>query len=239
MLFRSIELEKIFDDIEKVIDRNGNLEYSTGQKIEDMKIEYRRFLEKRIEKHNLFNILIKSENKLQDIIKGIIRYYIIHRRDDDIRKLCNEFLSNSVVEEIRDGLVIVKGNQGRFEVRIDEKNIKTSSTSSPARTRTGQTTRSDSSGRTGRKTSTRPNTTKTSGASTNAQKDQKYQDLVNKLKQIGYPDSSDKTLSKEERAQKNETIQKLIADFMSKNISIGEEDAQELGELGEMLKRMK
>lgn len=31
-------LEEIFDDIETVIDMNGNMEYDTNQKIEDMKI---------------------------------------------------------------------------------------------------------------------------------------------------------------------------------------------------------
>lgn len=32
------ELEKIFDDIETIVDANGNMEYETGKFIEDMKI---------------------------------------------------------------------------------------------------------------------------------------------------------------------------------------------------------
>jgi hypothetical protein len=144
-----------------------------------------------------------------------------------------------LVEQVKDGLVIIKGGEETFELTIEQKpgtaSPKTSPTSALQHSRSHLTSRVPPSGRSVA-TSFRRTSNKPQKPQINSD-DEKMDQLVDKLKDLQRNAASDKTksgLDKEERAAR---IQELIAKFKSTRVSA--EESKKLGNMGEELKGSK
>jgi hypothetical protein len=142
-----------------------------------------------------------------------------------------------LIEEVKDGLVVVKGGQETFELEIEKMPETRSLTgTSPASSLKGgqssSTFLSPVSGRTA--ASFKRATNIPQKVQKDGDNDEKMDQLVDKLKDLKNSSDSDKTnsgLSNEERAAR---IEELIAKFKSTRVSA--EEAKKLGNIGEELK---
>lgn len=142
-----------------------------------------------------------------------------------------------LIEQVKDGLVIVKGGQEIFELEIEKMTettspIRTSPTSLLKQGQSPSTSASPVSGRAAagfRRTTNMPQKPQGDGDD-----DEKMGQLMDKLKDLKNSPVSDKTdsgLSTEERAAR---IEELIAKFKSTRVST--EESKKLGNIGEELK---
>jgi len=160
----------------------------------------------------------------------------------------SDTVQHLIIDEIRDGVVIVRNDKETFKVEINQKK-----TPPPAGTRTPAGSRS--SGSTRANTSTRPSPTdrtirtiltqseidKTSVSGRTPVTNPEIEQLFEKIKQIDLEtrstNPSTPPISAEERAAR---IDKIVTEFMSnKNININDEEAKRLTELGKMLEEMR
>jgi hypothetical protein len=142
-----------------------------------------------------------------------------------------------LIEQVKDGFVVVKGSQETFELEIEKMPetrslTRISPTSSLRRGQSPSTYTPPVSGR------TTTNYRRTANTPTKPQRDgdddEKIDQLVDKLKDLKKSSASDKTdspLSTEERAAR---IEELIAKFKSTRVS--SEESKKLGNMGEELK---
>ncbi len=145
-----------------------------------------------------------------------------------------------VIEQVRDSLVVVKGDKGTFELAVEERpqmsllegafpvpkkandQIGSKSTSTaPRRTNTGVT-------RTG--SSPPPRQSRT-------EKNRRLEEFADKLKEIQTSFKSDKTDSGRSAEEKAALMDKLISNFRSSRV--GTEEAKKLGDLGKQLKNVR
>ena len=147
----------------------------------------------------------------------------------------SSIVNHLLIEQVKDGVVIVKNGEETFELKTAEKK---GFPAAPGRT--SPLIRSNPPGgneRTVTPAPTRVNTSKTSKTENDAERAQKVQELFEKIKLIDAANKNpDNPMpSTEERAAK---IQKLITDFKNSNINIDDEEAQKLTNLGQMLENI-
>jgi hypothetical protein len=142
-----------------------------------------------------------------------------------------------LVEQVKDGLVVVKSSKETFELEIEQKPDTTSlNRTSPASSlRSSQSplkSTSPASGRTAtgvRRTINMPQ--KLQG---NGEDDEKMGELVDKLKDLQRNSASDNTNSELDKEKRSARIEQLISKFKSTRVSA--EEAKKLGNIGEKLK---
>jgi len=145
-----------------------------------------------------------------------------------------------LIEQIKDGVVVVKSSDQTFELLIEENPEKsTIKRSSPASTKTSSFSRARSqlpfSRRTPASVTRKPLITPRKSITSEDNKE-KMGELVNKLKDLRRDTNSDNTapgLGGEERAAR---IEELISKFKSTSTRVSAEEAKKLGNLGEELK---
>jgi len=142
-----------------------------------------------------------------------------------------------LIEQVKDGLVVVKSSKETFELEIEQK----PNTTPPNRTSPASSLRSSksplkstspASGRTAtgvRRTIDMPQ--KLQG---NGDNDEKMGELVDKLKDLQRNSASDKTNSELDKEKRSARIEQLISKFKSTRVSA--EEAKKLGNIGEKLK---
>jgi len=143
-----------------------------------------------------------------------------------------------LIEQVKDGLIVVKSSDQTFELLVEENPEKSSlNRTSPVSTKTSSLSRArsslPSSGRITSGVTRRPIITPRK-AVISEDNQEKMGELVNKLKDLRNESNSDKTapgLGGEERAAR---IEELISKFKSTRVSA--EEAKKLGNLGEELK---
>lgn len=142
-----------------------------------------------------------------------------------------------LVEQVKDGLVVVKSSKETFELEIEQK----PNTTPPNRTSPASSLRSSQ----GRLKSTSPASGRTATGvrrtintpqklQGNGDGDEKMGELVDKLKDLQRNSASDKTNSELDKAKRAARIEKLISKFKSTRVSA--EEAKKLGNIGEKLK---
>ncbi len=147
----------------------------------------------------------------------------------------SSIVNHLLIEQVKDGVVIVKNGEETFELKTAEKK---GFPAAPGRT--SPLIRSNPPGgneRTQTPAPTRVNTSKTSKTENDAERALKVQELLDNIKLIdaANKDPDNPMPSTEERAAK---IQKLITDFKNSNININDEEAQKLTNLGQMLENI-
>jgi hypothetical protein len=156
----------------------------------------------------------------------------------------SSMVGHLLVEQVKDGLVVVKGNEETFELKIE----KEPSTGSPKTPKTAPV--SSLNRRQSHLTPTKPPPARTATdfrrTANIPQKpqintdDEKVDELVNKLKDLQKnPDAyqTDSELSKEEKDKRDARIQELISKFKATRVSA--EESKKLGNMGEELKGTK
>jgi hypothetical protein len=147
-----------------------------------------------------------------------------------------------LIEEVKDGLVVVKGSKGTFERPVEQKpttslptNRPTGTTPVSAGPRVQNRTR-PSSPPLGRVPSgvSRTRSVPPSQPQRSAEETAKLEELVSKLKNLQRSSTSDKTSSGPSQAEKAAMVEKLISNFKSSRISDAE--AKKLDTLGKNLK---
>jgi hypothetical protein len=141
------------------------------------------------------------------------------------------------IEQVKDGLVVVKGGQETFELEIEKmpETISLTRTSPISSLRRGQsplTSKSPDSDRTTagfRRATNIPQKPKI-----NSEDDEKMNQFVEKLRDLKKSSASDKTNSEIDEKERNARIQELIAKFKSTRVSA--EESKKLGNMGEELK---
>jgi len=144
-----------------------------------------------------------------------------------------------LVEQVKDGLVIIKGGEETFELTIEREpgagSHKTSPTSALQRSQSNSTSRVPTSSRTAatsfRRTSNIPQKPQIK------RDDEKMDELVDKLKDLQRSAASDKTTSRLDKEERAARIEELIAKFKSTRVSA--EESEKLGNMGEKLKSTK
>ena len=150
-----------------------------------------------------------------------------------------------LIEDVKDGLVIVKSSEGTYELKIEEK-LTNSSPSKPSSvpnkstpTRTGRNTTSASTrpviDLTRKKTTTPAKRTQPS--KTNTDRSAELDALVEKLRNI--PSDSNRIDSGPSNEEKAALIESLINNFKNSNSNINEKEAEKLDVLGDMLEDMR
>ncbi|MHC4487878.1 MAG: hypothetical protein ACYS9C_02990 [Planctomycetota bacterium] len=140
-----------------------------------------------------------------------------------------------VIEQVRDGLVVVKGGKGTFELMVEERPQmsllegassvpKKAGGQKPTLTAPGRT----DAGVTRTRRSPLPRQLRTA-------KNGQLEDLADRLKEISY--KSDKTDSGRSAEEKAAMMEKLISNFKSSRV--GTEEAKKLGDLGKQLKTVR
>jgi hypothetical protein len=145
-----------------------------------------------------------------------------------------------VIEQVRDGLVVVKGGKGTFELAVEERpemSLLEGRTHAPKEAG-GQTSAKSTlttSGRTGaRITRTR---SRPLPRQTRTEKNGRLEDLADRLKEMQTSFKSDKTDSGPNAEEKAALMEKLISNFKSSRV--GTEEAKKLGDLGKQLKNVR
>jgi len=140
-----------------------------------------------------------------------------------------------LVEQIKDGLIVVNGGQESFELAIEESSVKDLSTlsrktSSPARFKPTVPVSGRSSS-----SYTKPSTTVTKTQEANEEEDREARAiaLIEKLRNLQKSTVSDKNIGVDDK-DKAARIEKLISQYQSTRI--GPEEAKKLGNLGKTLK---
>jgi len=140
-----------------------------------------------------------------------------------------------LVEQIKDGLIVVNGGQESFELAIEESSVKDLSTlsrktSSPARFKPTVPVSGRSSS-----SYTMPSTTVTKTQEANEEEDREARAiaLIEKLRNLQKSTVSDKNIGVDDK-DKAARIEKLISQYQSTRI--GPEEAKKLGNLGKTLK---
>ena len=156
----------------------------------------------------------------------------------------SSMVGHLLVEQVKDGLVIVKGNEETFELKIE----KEPSTGSPKTPKTAPV--SSLNRRQSHLTPTKPpparTTTDFRRTANIPQKpqintdDEKVDELVNKLKDLQKSPNTlenNSELNKEEKEKRDARIQELISKFKATRVSA--EESKKLGNMGEELKGTK
>ena len=153
-----------------------------------------------------------------------------------------------LIEDVKDGLVVVKSSEGTYELKIEEK-ITTNSNSEPSsvsRSTPIRPTRSTTPSSANQRTRPAPRqkaiiapVDKPQPTKIDTDRSEQLEDLVKELKELrSQPNSGgDKSgLSNDEKAALIET---LITNFKNSNSNINEKEAEKLDVLGNMLEEMK
>jgi len=143
-----------------------------------------------------------------------------------------------LIEQIKEGLVIVKGGEGTFELALEKKQEKsplegTSPVSSGIGTKSRIKPPALATGRTAadvKETISKPPQPPIRTLEQNA----KLEELVDKLKELQRSSKSDKTTSGPSDEERTVRIEELISKFRAERVSA--EEAKRLGNLGERLK---
>ncbi len=140
------------------------------------------------------------------------------------------------IEQIKDGLVVVKGSEGTFELvaeQIPQKNFLEEAPPVSARP-SGRSVSRPAAGPSGRM---RANIARRASRPTqpqrSAEEDARLEELITKLRSLRESSESDKTDSEPNDARKAELVEKLISNFKSSRVSA--EEAEKLDDLGETL----
>jgi hypothetical protein len=142
-----------------------------------------------------------------------------------------------VIEQIRDSLVVVKGDKGNFELPVEQRpemSLLEGRTHAPkeAGGQTGFKSTLTTSGRTNaRITRTR---SRPPQQPLNTEKTAQLQELADELKKMQKSFRSDKTDSGASPEEKAAMMEKLISNF--KSLRVSAEEAKKLGDLGKQLK---
>jgi hypothetical protein len=148
----------------------------------------------------------------------------------------SSMVGHLLVEQVKDGIVVVKGSKETFELPIEKESgtatpVRMPSASS-ARNRSRLTPTSPASGRSN--TNVRRPTSIPQKPQRNIKDDEKMGQLVNKLKDLQQNSASDKTDSGIDTEERSARIQELISKFKSTRVSA--EESKKLGNMGEELK---
>jgi hypothetical protein len=150
-----------------------------------------------------------------------------------------------LIEDVKDGIVVVKSSEGTYELKIEEKIIKntTSRPSSvpnrstptrPNRNTTSSSTRPpviNPTPKQGRRTTTP--TGRSQPTKIDSDKSAELEDLAEKLKALQRSDSG----SDQSNAEKVALVEQLINNYRNSNTNISEKEAEKLDVLGDMLMR--
>ena len=142
-----------------------------------------------------------------------------------------------LIEQIKEGLVVVKGGEGTFELALEKKQEK-SPLEGPSPVSAGTSFQS-------RVKSALPATGRTAGGvketiskppqpDRTPEQNAKMEELVDRLKELQRISKSDKTTSGPSDEERNAQIEELISKFRAERVST--EEAKKLGSLGEKLK---
>jgi hypothetical protein len=160
----------------------------------------------------------------------------------------SSMVGHLLVEQVKDGLVVVKGNEETFELKIEKEpsagplksatgSLKTAPISSLNRRQSHLTPTKPPPARTAtdfRRTANIPQKPQINAD------DEKVDELVNKLKDLQKSPNTlenNSELSKEEREKRDARIQELISKFKATRVSA--EESKKLGNMGEELKGTK
>jgi len=149
----------------------------------------------------------------------------------------SSMVGHLLVEQVKDGLVVVKSSKETFELEIEPKpETKSLNRTSPASSlRSSQSplkSTSPASGRTA--TGVRRTTNIPQRLQRNGDDDEKMGELVNKLKDLQRNPALDRTNSGLDKEERSARIEELISKFKSTRVSA--EEAKKLGNMGEELK---
>jgi len=150
----------------------------------------------------------------------------------------SSMVGHLLIEQVKDGLVVVKGAEETFDIEITEK----AETGPPSKPFSASSVRSS-------QTSVKPKSTAFSRAAqnirgtrnippqrtqSNSTDEERMDELVDKLKDLQDSSASGKTDSKIDQKERNARIQELISKFKSTRVSA--EEAKKLDNMGEELK---
>ncbi|MBA7662684.1 hypothetical protein ES703_70715 [subsurface metagenome] len=145
-----------------------------------------------------------------------------------------------VIEQVRDSLVVVKGDKGTFELVVEERpQMSLLEGRTPAPKEAGGQTGSKS-------TLTAPGRTDAGVTRTRSsppqrqprtEKNGRLEELADRLKEIQTSFKSDKTDSGPGAEERAALMEKLISNF--KSLRVGSEEAKKLGDLGKQLKNVR
>jgi hypothetical protein len=142
-----------------------------------------------------------------------------------------------LVEQIKDGLIVVKGGKESYEVAIEESSVKsTSSLSGRANTQTRFSPKSSVSSKKPTAVSKPSVTMSLKQEPDDDERDARAKALIDKLRNLQKDTVSDKNAGVDDK-DKAARIEKLISQYQSTRIS--PEEAKKLGKLGETLKDKK
>ena len=140
-------------------------------------------------------------------------------------------VNHLLIEQIKDGVVIVNNGETTFEQKIEPKKVilpLKGAISRPA-PRSGGTTGRPAPANVSRVIPI-PNTSRTQS---DAQKEAQVEELIRKIELLQA--ENDDTDDPSAREQNTEQLKQLITELRNSNININDEEAQRLSELGEML----
>ncbi|MGB2863570.1 MAG: hypothetical protein WBC05_09625 [Sedimentisphaerales bacterium] len=146
-------------------------------------------------------------------------------------------IGHLLVEQVKDGLVVVKSSKETFEIEIEQMpETKSLNKTSPASSlRSSQSpNKSTSSAFSRAATGARRTTNIPQKLQRNGDDDEKMGELVDKLKDLQRNPASDRTNSGLDKEERSARIEELISKFKSTRVSA--EEAKKLGNMGEELK---
>ena len=150
----------------------------------------------------------------------------------------SSMVGHLLIEQVKDGLVVVKGAEETFDIEITEK----AEAGPPSKSFSASSVRSSPS-------SVKPKSTAFSRAAQNVRRtrntppprtqsnntdEERMDELVDKLKDLQHSSASGKTDSKIDQKERNARIQELISKFKSTRVSA--EESKKLDNMGEELK---
>ena len=147
-----------------------------------------------------------------------------------------------LIEDVKDGLVVVKSSEGTYELKIEEKLTKSTPSNPSSVTNKSTPTRSNSnttstSTRTVLRPTPRQKADRTQPSKINTDRSAELEVLVEKLKNM--PSDSNRIDSDPSYEEKAALIESLINNFKNSNSNINEKEAENLDVLGDMLEDMK
>ena len=143
-----------------------------------------------------------------------------------------------LVEQVKDGLVVVKSSKETFELEIEQESEKRPLNRTPPASslRSSQSPKKSTLPAFSRAaTGVRRTTNIPQKLQRNGDDDEKMGELVNKLKDLQRNPASDKTNSGLDKEERSARIEELISKFKSTRVSA--EEAKKLGNIGEELKK--
>jgi hypothetical protein len=149
----------------------------------------------------------------------------------------SSMVGHLLVEQVKDGLVVVKSSKETFELEIEQKpaTISLNRISPPSSSKSRQSSSKialPASSRTA--TGVRRTTNITQKLQRNGNNDEKMGELVDRLKDLQRNSASDKTNSGLDKEERSARIAELISKFRSTRVSA--EEAKKLDDIGEELK---